>query len=397
MAESETNVSFEGTPHDQRNKATKYNLSNLPPSQIPLPSDSSDEDSHTQLKVDRMKKQSPKSPRFMKPVLETEMDSSNNRMRPQRIILTRERTVRKFYGDENELKGFEEDLHRRWEDDLDCTLQDMVQDIYDNIGPEVKEELQMHEGSHRQDPYDLLRLLSRLYGCKKSISNRMAEFYSCHQGMNETVLAYSRRLHKIAEGVRHRQRLENMVSLEDSMERDIFVQGLTDNTLKKRLRESIYRGVSQTFLDIRNEAVRWADDGEDVMVTAAPARAQVSSSLKTSTQAAALTPTDELVSKIREGVATEVRTLREEFKADTAALSERIERLETRMNQGRGENAFIRGRGMAQMRGGFRGAGARGRGYRQRRLPTPNDRCHRCGLFGHFGYQCQNPGNGQPQ
>ena len=59
--------------------------------------------------------------------------------------------------------------------------------------------------------------------------------------VHETVLAYSRRLHKMAEGVRHRQVLDNLAQLEESIERDVFIQGPLDNTLKRRLKESVYR------------------------------------------------------------------------------------------------------------------------------------------------------------
>ena len=336
------------------------------------------------------KKETAKSPRYMQPI-RTDMDYKEKN-RPQKMILAREKVIRTFYGCESELKAFEEDLLRRWEDGVDLTLLEMVQDILDHVGPEVKDEIMMHDDAHRQDPYELLRLLNKLYGCKRNLSERMSDFYGCRQGIHESVLTYSRRLHKIAEGVRHRQVQEQLAQLEESIERDVFIQGLLDNTLKKRLKESVYRQMSSTFLEVRNEAVRWTEDTDDMHVTSAPARAQVSQNKTTFDTPPNQFNPDDMIEKITAGVTKEVRILKEEFKEETNKLAERINKLEARMNG--------RGRGYGRGRGGFRGGG-RGRGYRQFREAGPNDQCYSCKEFGHFQFQCPTntgaQGNEQPQ
>ena len=51
------------------------------------------------------------------------------------MILSCERSIRTFYGCETELRGFEEDLLKRWEDGVDMILFAMVQDILaDTVG-----------------------------------------------------------------------------------------------------------------------------------------------------------------------------------------------------------------------------------------------------------------------
>ena len=326
------------------------------------------------------------SPRSMKPI-KTDMEVSE-REKPQKIILAREKNIRAFYGGESELKSFEEDLYRRWEEDPDSTLGERVQDILDHVGPEVREEIMMHDDRLRQDPYELLKLLYRLY-CKKSLSERMSEFYSCRQGMHENVMSYSRRLHRIAEGVRYRQNLDSLAPLEETVERDVFITGLTDITLKKRLKESVYKEEADSFLDIRNEAVRW-EETDDHHVMAAPARAQVSSPLSTSLDNAGASPMslDAMIAKITEGVTKEVRGLKDEMKEENKKLAKRIENLEMKINPQPYNN-----RGRANDRS-FRG---RGRGKRlQTRQAGPNDQCWGCKEYGHFQYQC-GQGNDQPQ
>ena len=54
------------------------------------------------------------------------------------MILAREKIIRTFNGCVTELHAFKEDLLRRWEDGVDLTLLEMVQDILDHVGPEIK-------------------------------------------------------------------------------------------------------------------------------------------------------------------------------------------------------------------------------------------------------------------
>ena len=341
------------------------------------------------------KKETIQSPRYMQPI-RSDM-AYKDKEKPQKVILAREKSIRTFYGCESELLAFEEDLVRRWEDGVDLTLLEMVQDILDHVGPEIKDEIMMHDESHRQDPDKLLKLLNKLYGCRKNLSERMSDFYSCRQGIHENVLTYSRRLHKMAEGVRHRQNLDDLAELEESIERDVFIQGLLDTTLKRRLKESVYREMSTTFLEVRNEAVRWTEDTDERHVTSAPARAQVS--LNKSDTPTNQMNMEDMIAKITAGVAKEVRVLKEEIKEETNTLAERIGKLEDRMNS-RHAAMNSRGRGYGRGRGGFRGRG-RGYTYRQYREPGPDDQCYGCKEFGHFQFQCpkkaQAQGNEQPQ
>ena len=53
----------------------------------------------------------------------------------------------------------------------------MIQDILDHVGPITKDEIMKHDDSNRQDPYGLLKLLNKFYGCRKNMSEMMSYFY----------------------------------------------------------------------------------------------------------------------------------------------------------------------------------------------------------------------------
>lgn len=191
----------------------------------------------------------------------------------QIVVIPKERTVKKFWGATESLRQFEEEVKELWASGPDKTNAEKVSAILNNISDSVRDELECHPKASRENPDSLLKIVKDTYGEKRTLSALLGEFYNTSQRPRESVREYSHSLNKMFRDVQRRQVADEDQALEDKVLRDHFVAKLHSADLRRRLREKVHEKPASTFLEIRDEAVRWtADDEGSEEVRAAPAQ-----------------------------------------------------------------------------------------------------------------------------
>ena len=132
--------------------------------------------------------------------------------------------------------------------------------------------------------------------------------------------------------------------------------GLTNDQLRRRLREEVHQKRDITFLDVRSEAIRWTKDEEDAPRKAVAAQAEVSSKQLEAMQA--------MIEKL-------------------SSMDSRMKQLEEQFQSHQSKSQSLE------------------RGVASRKLPYTRDGrpiCLNCNEAGHIKRKCPKiQGNGRPQ
>ncbi|XP_041960343.1 uncharacterized protein LOC121718953 [Alosa sapidissima] len=132
--------------------------------------------------------------------------------------------------------------------------------VYDLLEGEAKLEIKLRPATDRADPEKIVRILSETFGCTHSYIEAQQKIFQCRQREGETVREFSHSLMALMEICQRKN--SNALSNPDSVLRDQFVENVRDKMLRRELKQFIRLNPVSTFLDVRREAFRWADDGE---------------------------------------------------------------------------------------------------------------------------------------
>ena len=222
-------------------------------------------------------------------------------------------------------------------------------------GP-AKDEMKLYPKSDLTNSDKIFDLLQESFGEKRSVPQLLKAFYDRRQREGETLRAFSHALRELQAKIQKKSVTKS--SGQDAALRDHFAENVRDPLLRKELKKFIRTHPEISFLDTREEAIRWAEEDEK---SCGP-RPRVASSHETSTST---TP-----SSIESAMNEMIKTLQGQQKAieDLAANLKKLNTVPTH----RGQNI--------QPQPQF-----------QQRQPRPDaggDRCYQCGAPGHFARNC---------
>ena len=199
------------------------------------------------------------------------------------VVIPQERTVKKFYGSgQPSVTDFEEQLKALWAS-RQSGEEEKKNALMSNVGDNVKEEIYCHPTAKRATAEGILEILREIYGEQKTLSELLGAFYAITQKPSESIREFSHRLNRAYLNIGDRAAGEAH-PLGDKVLRDHFTAKLCSEFLRRKLREEAHKQPETTFLDARNEAIRWAEDSDETSsegVMSAQASASVSQTAKT--------------------------------------------------------------------------------------------------------------------
>lgn len=131
--------------------------------------------------------------------------------------------------------------------------------LFDHLEGEAREEIKYRPEIERNDPAKIISALREVYGCSESYIALQEAFFSRRQQEGETLLEFSLVLMSLLEKVKDRS--PHAITNADVVVRDQFVEYVSDNALRRELKQLIRRQPTMTLLEVRGEAIRWEREG----------------------------------------------------------------------------------------------------------------------------------------
>lgn len=139
------------------------------------------------------------------------------------------------------------------------SVRDQAFFIFDHLEGEAREEIKYRPQVVREDPAQVLAILTELYGCVQSYVTLQQSFFSRKQQEGETLLEFSLALMALMGRVR--QAAPDGLPNAELLLRDQFVEHVLDGALRRELKQFIRRRPTASLLDVRGEAIRWEREG----------------------------------------------------------------------------------------------------------------------------------------
>nr|XP_055042796.1 uncharacterized protein LOC129429861 [Misgurnus anguillicaudatus] len=131
--------------------------------------------------------------------------------------------------------------------------------LYDHLEGEARNEIKYRSSADKSDPDKIIAALREVYGCAESYIALQEAFFSRRQREGETLLEFSLELLGLFEKVKNQSPCEVLNG--DVIVRDQFVECVSDNALRRELKQLIRRQPTVTLLEVRGEAIRWEREG----------------------------------------------------------------------------------------------------------------------------------------
>ena len=181
------------------------------------------------------------------------------RVKDIRISLNREKTIRRFYGDEDDVgeavEEWQEEIRRAW------TTQGLEKDeklglLKSCIGPLVKAELRAASQDDREDPEKALNLIVREFGEERSPTELLQHLLSLFQEPEEKIRTYANRLQAAFDALNRREVALGDRPTEEKVLVQHFLSSVRDPVLASTLRERLHQNKGLKFRDLREVAIR---------------------------------------------------------------------------------------------------------------------------------------------
>ena len=181
------------------------------------------------------------------------------------ICAPREVSLAKFYGNGGvgETTRFLARMERAWEFLHLDTEKEKISFLYEKIGEEVESEIDCHLEGKSATSQQILDILRKCYGEKRTVPALRRVFYNIKQRKDETVRAFSHRLKDAFDAVINRQRDSGMDLCKMDELRDTFIENLRDRQTRRNLRDHLTSSPNSTFIEVRLQAERMEDDDTD--------------------------------------------------------------------------------------------------------------------------------------
>ena len=185
------------------------------------------------------------------------------------VVLPRERRLKKFSGKKTDNEQTVEDFV----DEIKAVFKaremspgEQADFIKSHLEGPAKEETKIYSAKDRDDPDRLMQILLHAFGEKRSLPQLLKLFYERKQKDGETLRAFS---HGLRELLGRATKVDpKAVVDQDKTLRDQFAGNVRDTLLRKELKRFTREHPEITFLDVREEALRWSEE-EDKPIRAA--------------------------------------------------------------------------------------------------------------------------------
>lgn len=233
--------------------------------------------------------------------------------------------------------------------------------LYDHLEGEARNEIKYRSKEEREDPETVFKILIELYGCSQSYVGLYKQFFERRQKEGESLNEYSHALMSLLEMVLRSN--SNSIPNSEIVLRDQFAENVRDSMLRRELKGIVRRDPRITLIALRQEAIRWVQEGERGSISAVrapPARlSSIQSEVQGSCEAVAVLKTQD----------SEL----EEIRGILSSQQLQIDRLLQLLEQPR---AISKGPGASPSLSRYR--------YDSEGRPI----CNRCNLAGHIARRC---------
>ena len=179
------------------------------------------------------------------------------------VVLPRERRLKKFSGQRTEGQQAAEDFVEELRAAMaarEMSKEEKVNFIKSHLEGPAKEEVRLFPKDDRENPDRLIDILLEAFGEKRSLPQLLKLFYERKQRESETLRAFS---HSLRELLHRAIKVDKKAVVDpDQTLRDQFANSVRDGMLRKELRKFLREHPSVTFLDVREEALRWTEEEE---------------------------------------------------------------------------------------------------------------------------------------
>ena len=175
------------------------------------------------------------------------------------VVVPRERKIAKFSGKSTNVEDFVDDI-RSVMVSQDMTNSERIEFINSHLEGAAKEELKLYSDKERNDPVKILEILLDAFGNRRSLQQLLKAFYDRRQEEGESIRGFSYSLNKLMSDVV--QRNCHVINNVDEALRDHFADNVFDISLRRELKRRIRHDPNLSFLDLREEAIRWLEEDE---------------------------------------------------------------------------------------------------------------------------------------
>lgn len=178
------------------------------------------------------------------------------------VVVPRERRLKKFVGrrtdGEQTVEDFVEDLKAAMAA-REMSRGEKLDFITSHLEGAARE-VRLFPKEDRENPERILDILLEAFGEKRSLPQLLKLFYERRRRDGESLRAYS---HGLRELLNQALKVDKKAVVNPDLTlRDQFANSVRDGVLRKELRKSIREHPSITFLDAREEALRWSEEEE---------------------------------------------------------------------------------------------------------------------------------------
>ena len=179
------------------------------------------------------------------------------------VVLPCERRLKKFSGQKTEgqqtVEDFVEELRAAMQA-REMAKGEKLDFIKSHLEGPAKEEVRLFPKEDRENPDRLLEILLDSFGERRSLPQLLKLFYERKQRDSETLRAFS---HSLRELLHHALKVDKKAVVDpDHTLRDQFANSVRDGMLRRELRKFVRKHPSISFLDVREEALRWSEEEE---------------------------------------------------------------------------------------------------------------------------------------
>lgn len=125
---------------------------------------------------------------------------------------------------------------------------------------EAKAEIRFRSLTDRENPEVVLQILKELYGSSSSFVGLQKQFFERKQKDGESLKEFSHSLWALIGDIQ--RSYPNKLIDPDTLVRDQFVEHVPDVALHRELKSIVRQNPLISFLALRQEAIKWAEEGE---------------------------------------------------------------------------------------------------------------------------------------
>ena len=196
------------------------------------------------------------------PAVTSAPQATTTTMPASTVFLARERKIKSFSGiktDEREVDDFIEEVENAIKA---RKLPDAERSAYviSLLEGQAKEEIKLQPSSERDTATKVFTLLRTAFGEKRSLPQLLRCFYERRQKDGESLRSYSHALSTLLDKITSKD--STSIPNRDPTLRDQFADNVRDSHLRKELKRMVRTDPGCTFLQVREEAIRWSEEDE---------------------------------------------------------------------------------------------------------------------------------------